>query len=119
MLGVFRQVVARDHADRKAERGGGVGGVPPIRREAYIAALAAISIALNLLLRYVADAGPWAFNAPLLVALAVGGVPLIIGLSKRILVLEFGSDLLAGASIVTAVLMGEYLVGAIVVLMLS
>src|SRR6185295_7682798 len=32
---------------------------------------------------------------------------------------EFGSDLLAGISIITAVLLGEYLAGAFVVLMLS
>jgi cation transport ATPase len=32
---------------------------------------------------------------------------------------KFGSDLLAGISIVTAVLLGEYLAGALVVLMLS
>src|SRR6185295_19218101 len=32
---------------------------------------------------------------------------------------EFGSDLLAGISIITTVLLGEYLAGAFVVLMLS
>jgi heavy metal translocating P-type ATPase len=40
-------------------------------------------------------------------------------LAKRLVRGEFGSDLLAGASIVTAVAMGEYLVATIVVLMLS
>src|SRR5206468_2640743 len=37
------------------------------------------------------------------------------GLSRR----EFGSDLLAGISIVASVLLGEYLAGSVVVLMLS
>ncbi|HYL78121.1 MAG TPA: heavy metal translocating P-type ATPase [Bryobacteraceae bacterium] len=55
----------------------------------------------------------------MIAALFAGGLPLIIDLFKRLITADFGSDLLAGASIVTAVLMGEYLVGAIVVLMLS
>ena len=54
-----------------------------------------------------------------MVALALGGIPLLIELSKRFLVREFGSDVLAGLSMISAVLMGEYLVGAIMVLMLS
>jgi heavy metal translocating P-type ATPase len=59
------------------------------------------------------------FTIPLIIALAAGGVPLLVVLSKRLLVFDFGSDLLAGISIVTSVMMGEYLVGTIVVLMLS
>ncbi len=40
-------------------------------------------------------------------------------LLKKLIRREFGSDLLAGISIVTSVLLGEYLAGTIVVLMLS
>lgn len=40
-------------------------------------------------------------------------------LALRLAHREFGSDLLAGIAIVTAVLLGEYLAGALVVLMLS
>ena len=40
-------------------------------------------------------------------------------LLKKLFKLEFGSDLLAGVSIITASLLREYLVAAIVVLMLS
>jgi len=79
--------------------------------------LAAISIVLHLLLRYGFSASMWAFDAPLIVALAVGGIPLLLGLARHMIAGEFGADLLAGASILTAILMGEYLVGAIVVLM--
>src|SRR5207248_9372796 len=61
----------------------------------------------------------WALDAPLVIAIAVGGIPLIIELARRVIHWDLGADLLAGASIVTAILMGEYLVGAIVVLMLS
>jgi len=58
-------------------------------------------------------------DLPLLLALAGGGVPLIWELLRQAWRREFGSDLLAGISIVTAVLLGEYLAGTLVVLMLS
>ena len=58
-------------------------------------------------------------NLPLFVVLALGGVPLVWELLQKLLKREFGSDLLAGISIVTSVLLSEYLAGALVVLMLS
>ena len=45
--------------------------------------------------------------------------PLVYELLGKLLRREFGSDLLGGISIVTSVLLGEYLAGSIVVLMLS
>jgi heavy metal translocating P-type ATPase len=59
------------------------------------------------------------YNWPLILGLVVGGVPLLFDLIKHILKLEFGADLLAGISIVTAAILGEYLAGVIIVLMLS
>lgn len=56
---------------------------------------------------------------PLLVVLIVGGGPLVLDLVRKLLQKNFGSDLLAGISIVTSVILGEYLAGAFVVLMLS
>jgi heavy metal translocating P-type ATPase len=44
---------------------------------------------------------------------------LVFALSQKLLAREFGSDLLAGISVVTSVLLGEYLVGCVIVLMLS
>lgn len=58
-------------------------------------------------------------NVPLLIVLVGGGGLLVFELLKKILRLDFGSDLLAGISIVTSLILGEYLAGAIVVLMLS
>jgi heavy metal translocating P-type ATPase len=52
-------------------------------------------------------------------ALVAGGIPLVAELGARLVQLEFGTDLLAGISIVTAVVLGEYLAGTLVVLMLS
>ncbi len=90
-----------------------------IQVEGYIATLAAVSIAIHLLLRYGVGTSAWISDLPLITALAVGGIPLLIQLSRRLAAGDFGSDLLAGAAIATAAFMGEYLVGAIVVLMLS
>ena len=58
-------------------------------------------------------------DVPLYAALIFGGVPLLVILAQRLWLGEFGTDFLAGASIVTAVLLHEYLVATIVILMLS
>jgi heavy metal translocating P-type ATPase len=60
----------------------------------------------------------WA-DVPLLLALAAGGGPLVVGLVRDVLGGTFGADLLAGISIVTSLVLGEYLAGVLVVLMLS
>ena len=62
---------------------------------------------------------PGIYQIPLLATLVFGGIPLVYELTKNLLRRQFGSDLLAGISIVTSVLLDEYLAGAIVVLMLS
>jgi heavy metal translocating P-type ATPase len=94
------------------------------RKQALIAGLAVVAIACHLLLRLTRAGGIRALGLPLselplIVALALGGVPLVLGLLLKLLRREFGSDLLAGISIVTSVVLGEYLAGALVVLMLS
>ena len=84
-----------------------------------VAFVSAAAIALHLVLRF-SGARAHAFaNIPLYVALAAGGLPLIMQLGKKLWARDFGSDFLAGASIVTAILLREYLVATIVVLMLS
>lgn len=88
-------------------------------REISIAALSIITIAIHLILRFGTDASEFAYTLPLLICLALGGTPLVIELGAKAFRKEFGSDLLAGISIVTAVLLEEYLAGTIVVLMLS
>jgi heavy metal translocating P-type ATPase len=56
---------------------------------------------------------------PLLAVLALGGIPLVYQLVVKLGQGDWGADLLAGISIVTAVLLDEYLAGSLVVLMLS
>ncbi|MDH3628953.1 MAG: heavy metal translocating P-type ATPase [Acidobacteriota bacterium] len=80
------------------------------RKQLPIAGLALLAIALHLIL---------GSRVPLYVALILGGLPLVIDLTLKLVRREFGSDLLAGISIVTAILLDEYLAGTLVVLMLS
>lgn len=84
-----------------------------------VAALATGGILLHLIFRYGTGMSPAAWRLPLLVVLAVGGVPLLVPLTSKLFRGEFGSDHLAGISIVTSVVLGEYLAGSIVILMLS
>jgi heavy metal translocating P-type ATPase len=84
-----------------------------------VALLATTGIAVHLLLRFVLHAAPQVSSAPLYAVLLLGGFPLVISLARKLAAREFGADLLAGMSILTSVLQGEYLVGSIVVLMLS
>ena len=84
-----------------------------------IALLAIACIVLHLLLRYAFHVSRAAWQAPLILTLLVGGIPLVWRLGQKLLQREFGSDHLAGISILTSVILGEYLVGVIVILMLS
>lgn len=93
-------------------------------RQAIIAALAIAAIGLHLVLRYglgiAANVyGIPVYEWPLLAALVLGGIPLLVELLAHLVRREFGSDLLAGISIVTSLLLHEYLAGTLVVLMLS
>jgi len=89
------------------------------RSQIWIAMLAAAGILIHLGLRYLTQAGSEVSDIPLYVAVAAGGIPLLWTLGQRLIHLEFGSDLLAGLSIAAAAITGQYLVGAIIVLMLS
>jgi heavy metal translocating P-type ATPase len=88
-------------------------------RPTTVALLTVTGIAVHLVLRYATGVPPNAWPYPLWFVLAAGGIPLLIPLTRKLLRGEFGSDLLAGISIVTSVILGQYLAGAFVVLMLS
>jgi len=88
-------------------------------KETLIAGFTLVAIVLHLLLKYFFRIPPLHANFPLFAALVVGGIPMLWELLKKLWRREFGSDLLAGISIITAILLREYLVAAIVVLMLS
>lgn len=87
--------------------------------EAYIAILAIIGITMHLVLRYLTPDLQRYSLYPLYITLALGGSILVFDLVGKLVNFKFGSDLLAGMSIVTAILLEEYLAGSLVVLMLS
>lgn len=87
--------------------------------QGFIAFFALFGIAASLLFQYgIPSLYPYHLY-PLYLTLAIGGGPLVFGLILKAFNFDFGSDLLAGLSIVTSVLLGEYLAGSLVVLMLS
>jgi heavy metal translocating P-type ATPase len=94
-------------------------GSDAVGRKNWIVLLAAAGILAHLCLRFLLHQGAGISNLPLYIAIALGGAPLLWGLARRLWRREFGADLLAGLSILTAVLTGQYLVATIIVLMLS
>jgi heavy metal translocating P-type ATPase len=117
--------VAQDYIDRSKNAVTPTFGRPPhVTKEVAIAALAIAAIAVHVVLRMTVELHSRLFgyllaDLPLLAALIGGGIPLVVALLQGLTRLEFSSDLLAGVSITTAVVLGEYLAGTLVVLMLS
>ncbi len=89
------------------------------RLQGAIAVLAILTIVIHLILRFGLKLSPEASNVPLWIAFVFGGTPLVWSLLGNLIRREFGSDLLAGISIVTSLFLGEYLAGTLVILMLS
>lgn len=87
--------------------------------EGKIALLAIFSIAAYLLAFYLFRVDYFYSLIPLYIVLSFGGGYLVVSLLKELFKGNFGSDLLAGLSIVTSVILEEYLAGSLVVLMLS
>ena len=114
--------------------------------ETIIAALSILGIGCYLVLKYALDCGHEVYTLtlntelasafasvyqghtsfsialvqlPLIAVLALGGIPLLYQLVVKLFRGDFGADLLAGISIITAVILDEYLAGSLVVLMLS
>jgi heavy metal translocating P-type ATPase len=85
-------------------------------RASLIAVGAVVALALHVVLIRV---NPAAADWPLWAALSIGGGLLIKDLIAGLFRGEWQADLLAGISIVTAALLGQYVAGTLVVLMLS
>ena len=88
-------------------------------KETYIAAFCVVAILWHLIALHIVHSSLRTSNWPLVVVLLAGGTPLLVTLVRKIAHRQFGSDLLAGISIVTSVILGEYLAGCVIVLMLS
>jgi heavy metal translocating P-type ATPase len=94
------------------------------RKPIIVAVLTISLIVIHLALRFGVGGefevhGIALYQFPLIAALACGGLVVVFDLLSKLLQGEFGLDLLAGISIVTSAILGEYLAGALVVLMLS
>ena len=86
---------------------------------AAIALAACLAIALSLALHYIVGTSSEVADLPLLIVVVSGGGVLVFRLIVGVFRGEFGSDLLAGISIATSIVLGQYMAGALVVLMLS
>lgn len=111
---------------RKSARAAPAPTISPPQAQKYqfplttvIAIFAALGITAYLVTRYLLHLPFQQCRWILIAILIAGGAPLVIDLARKAFAGNFGSDLLAGISIVTSVVLGEYLAGSIVVLMLS
>jgi len=89
------------------------------RKSALIAALSLAGIVAYLVLHFGLQLADTPGRMPLFLILVLGGLPMLWDLGRKLLKLEFGSDLLGGISVITSVLLDEYLAGSIIVLMLA
>lgn len=88
-------------------------------RDGAITAAAMMAIATHLLLWFGFGLTGWARDWPLIAIVVVGGVPLLVDVIRSAVRTRGGADTLAAVSILTSVALGEWLVAAIIVLMLS
>jgi heavy metal translocating P-type ATPase len=88
-------------------------------KSAVISALSLLGITAHVVLLFGYHTDPSISRLPLFVILVVGGLPMLNKLLWKLLKRDFGSDLLGGISIITSIILGEYLAGSIIVLMLA
>ncbi|MGH8835644.1 MAG: heavy metal translocating P-type ATPase [Actinomycetes bacterium] len=83
-----------------------------------VAAVTLAAILVHLALVAFGAPDPWP-DLPLYLVVVIGGLPLVWQVARGIVRREAGTDLLAGMSIVTAGALGQWLVAAIIVLMMA
>ena len=88
-------------------------------RDVFSAVIAILGIAASLLMRYGLGIVDGNANWPLLGALVLGGSPQVATVWRRVLTGRMDADILAMVSIVTSLILREYLAGTIIVLMLA
>lgn len=84
--------------------------------------LCLIAIVVNFCLRWVGlptAFGLAAADIPLLSVIAIGGIPLVLQIFRKLLRGDFGADLLAILALVTAAWVGEYLAAVLIIIMLA
>ncbi len=88
-------------------------------RDGSVTIATLVAIVVHLILWFGFGLQGWARDWPLVIIVVMGGIPLLIGVLRNAIRTRGGADTLAAVSILTAVVLGEWLVAAIIVLMLS
>ncbi|MDO5513439.1 heavy metal translocating P-type ATPase [Corynebacterium sp.] len=88
-------------------------------RDGVITLATVAAIIVHLFLWLALGLEGWARDWPLVAIVVLGGLPLMWEVLRSAIATRGGADTLAAVSIITAVLLGEWLVAAIIVLMLS
>jgi len=82
--------------------------------EVWVALAALASVALHFLLINT----PYS-NIPLQAVIVAGGLPLLAQIAMKLMKGDFGADLMAIIALMTAAILGEYLAGVLIIIMLS
>jgi heavy metal translocating P-type ATPase len=88
-------------------------------RDLASAAIALLGIVSYSTARYGFEVQTGVRNIPLIAALILGGAPQVWNVARRVATGRFDADILAMVSIVTSLILHEYLAGTIIVLMLA
>lgn len=94
----------------------------PSRWHLFVALLCFVAMALHFILIYTTSGlvGPFEIaDLPLIAVMVFGGVPLAYEILSKVFQGDFGTDLLAAISLITAAFLDQYLAGVLIVLMLS
>ena len=86
------------------------------RWQLIIISISLIAIVLALVLKITSISSP---NLPLMIAMILGGAPLIIQILLKLFKGDFGADLLAAIALITSFILNQYLAGVIIILMLA
>lgn len=58
-------------------------------------------------------------NIPLQAVIVAGGLPLLIQIARKLIKGDFGADLMAFIALITATILGEYVTGVLIIIMLA
>lgn len=81
-----------------------------------VSLLSLLAIVLFIFLRI---SKPTLANIPLFILIVTAGVPLLLQIAFRLIKGDLGADALAAIAVITAVILGEYLVATLILLMLA
>lgn len=85
-----------------------------ISGQTVLVAAALVAIVIYLIL----PEGNWR-NAPLLTIIAIGSVPILWQIIRKLINLDLGADILAALALITATILGEYLAAVLIIIMLA